>query len=290
MLEDQGIRAVLLKGAILSDQLYGDPAIRRSLDIDILVDWQDFRQATNALRKAGLRLFEKPPPENDWRTELWRKLAKDVTLYDPEYDVAVELHHRLKSPDTLLPTLGISDARCTHMLGGVGLRAFSRADLFVYLCAHGSTSFWHRLKWLLDAHAFIEELTLEEIDALQAHSASHGTQRCSALALLLLEDLWGRKLPESVRQMARSDRALADLRTASHVRLLGPERDYTSFSNTLARRNLMQLRSDKAYRRSLRLELVHDRELLETIALPRSLGWLYFPLRIGLFTKRKLGL
>ncbi|MGB3471867.1 MAG: nucleotidyltransferase family protein [Erythrobacter sp.] len=290
LLEDEGIAGMLLKGPLLSDVLFGDPAIRHSSDIDILVEWENHAQAIAVLERQGLRLYETPPPCNSWRIDLWRTLAKDVTLFDPESGFAIELHHRLKSPVSLLPDLGFADAGERHAMGGIDLAVFSPADLFVYLCAHGSTSLWHRLKWLADIHALVAQHDDAGIEQMQARSWDLGTERCSALALLLIQDLWGRPVPKSVAHQLENDHALRQLCMASIDRICGAERRYSSIANTLGRRHLARLRKDADYQRSLRLEFIYDRELLERYPLSERLKWFYFPLRIMLFFQRKLGI
>lgn len=285
-----GIEAVLLKGPLLSDQLYGDLAIRHSRDIDILVGWEAFAEAIAVLEGLGFTLKERPPAAESWRIDPWRMMAKDVTLYDPQSGLLIELHHRLTSPAALLPGLDMAAAREHRKLGGRDLRIFPREDLFVYLCVHGSTSFWHRLKWLADIHALIEGLEPEAIERLQAHSERLGTERCSALALLLVRDLWMRDLPQSLNDMLRTDHALSGLLKTSRRRLLGGERAPSSWANTWQRRHRARLRKDGAYRRSVWRESIHDPELLERHPLARQLRWLYLPLRVALFARRKLGL
>ena len=289
-LAEHGIEAMLLKGSVLSQLLYCDPTIRYSVDIDLLVDWDQFEPAIACLTGHGLQLTSPSPPWQDWRIDLWRSLAKDVTLAHPGERIAIELHHRLKTPETLLPGLTLADARERVEIAGTGLAAFAREDLFVYLCAHGSTSLWDRLKWLADINALISREDLAGIERWQERSRELGTERCTALALLLVNELWDREIPASVHELARNDRAVQQLVMASRARLLGPVRPHSSFSNTFARRHLMRLRSDRAYRRSLRRELVQDRELLERYRLSEPLKWLYLPLRAVLFTQRKLGL
>lgn len=285
-----GIDAVLLKGPVLSQQIFGDPAIRHSTDIDILIDWEQFHAAIVVLEGLGLELHGNRPPQSSWRGGQWRELAKDVTLLDRQSGFAIELHHRLKSPAALLPDLGIDDATETLAMSGRSLRVFSRDDLFVYLCAHGATSLWDRLKWLADIRAMIEGLDNDAIAQLQDHSHRHGTERCSALALLLIHDLWGRDLPQSLLDLRMADPVIEDLLRASHKRLHGDERRHSSIANTFARRHLARLRKDKAYRKALRREFLYDRELLERYPLSKRTRWLYFPLRLMLFAKRKLGI
>lgn len=290
LLEQAGCTAVPIKGALLSDRLFGDLALRHSVDIDLLVNWSDFRRAVETLRSQGYTLLGQQPPWDDWRIGHWRAMAKDVALVDPQGTMTIELHHRLKDPASLLPGLGMADATETAKLAGREARAFGQADLFAYLCVHAATSFWERLKWLADIRALLAGKDLAEIAALQRHSEQLGTERCTALGLLLCHRLWGQPIPEEIARWPEHAPWLADLERASLAALHAPIRNRSSLASSLDRRRLRELRSDRAYRQSMWREFLYDRELLETVYLPRPLRALYFPLRVLLFLRRKLGI
>lgn len=57
-LDDAGIAHVLFKGILLGELLYGDPLLRPSADVDVLVDGEDRRRTHEALVAAG---FEAAP-------------------------------------------------------------------------------------------------------------------------------------------------------------------------------------------------------------------------------------
>ena len=288
VLEEAGIPVVPLKGPWLSDLLYDDPAIRHSVDIDILVDWDNFAAAIALFERRGFRVHGSRPPFGDWRIDPWRRLAKDITLIDPSGRFAIELHHRLKTPETLLSGLGMAQAGEALTMGGVRVPAFSREDLFAYLCAHAATSLWDRLKWLVDIHVLTQDLADDDIVQWQARSERLGTGRCSLLALLLLAEVWGRSLPPQLAERAGADQALRGLLKASRVRLLAKPKRRSGIANSFARRHILRLRDGRSYRRAVWFELVNDRELLERYALVRRLRWLYVPLRVALFLKRKV--
>jgi Uncharacterised nucleotidyltransferase len=54
-LEAAGIRALPLKGSVLAREIHGDPALRSSLDIDILVPSRDLGGAAEVVRSMGWR-------------------------------------------------------------------------------------------------------------------------------------------------------------------------------------------------------------------------------------------
>jgi len=86
-LEAAGIRALPLKGSILARQLYGDVAVRSSIDIDILTAPEDLTDAVAAVAELGWR----------WERDAWRVGGLPVlheTLVHPSLP-RVELHWRV---------------------------------------------------------------------------------------------------------------------------------------------------------------------------------------------------
>lgn len=95
ILEDAGIRAVVVKGPFMAQRLYGDPGLRRSGDVDLLVQPEEFQAAIRLLEtqgyttvkgrtwREGLPLFEttlqaseswRPPVDLHWRLH-WNDVA-----------------------------------------------------------------------------------------------------------------------------------------------------------------------------------------------------------------------
>ena len=65
-LEEAGVPVVALKGPALSSRLYGDPALRTSFDVDLLVEPERFHTAREVLAAEG---YESPTPR-DWTAGL----------------------------------------------------------------------------------------------------------------------------------------------------------------------------------------------------------------------------
>ncbi len=106
--------------------------------------------------------------------------------------------------------------------------------------------------------------------------------------MLLVDHFWGQDLPESVSLAALGDRDLARLLAASIRRIHGTELKLGSLAFTTQRlTGMLLLLDDPTYRSAYIASILRDREVLERFALPRGLRWLYLPLRLGFFLKRK---
>ena len=279
VLDDAGIEAAVLKGPALSQQLFGDPAMRQSKDIDLLVEWHDFRGAIERLEAIGYELAGPRPPFDTSRIDVWRRGwgAKDVALVHPEGTYRIELHNRLFSVDALLPGLALADLRQTVAIGGARFRAFDTADLFAYLATHGATTFWHRLKWLADIRAILE---VSNADGLLERCRVLGVERCGALAVLLCHRLWGVALPKQIATLLAEDSALANLDRRCMQALSQDDGDGSAAETMRRTAASYLLRDDFAYKRSLTEAMLYHDRLVARLPLPRALAPLYAPARL----------
>lgn len=280
LLAAHSVHAVILKGPILGAALRGNPVVRQARDIDVLVDWTQFETALDLLEGAGYTLLNVRPPFGASRIAVWRRGQKDINLYNEELDILVELHHRPFAANGLMPKLGVKDAADEVNIGGAGYRIFSPPDLFAYLATHGTTSFWHRLKWLADIRAMIAGSSDEQMDQFLDRCQYHGVERCGALAILLCHHLWPGPMPPRVAALLKDDRSLQaieeqSLRTlTADASQYAPDRDLRRIGATF------KLRSDWKYRFSILRVLAYDEQQVAKIPLPASLAFLYLPLRL----------
>lgn len=150
---EAGIRVLVLKGIVLSQQLYGDLVSRGAGDIDLLVASQDFRAADAVLRNAGCAPLGAPLPERG-RID-GQHMPRDLSYW--RNGIVVELHQRMTMNPHCLPTdfEALWRGRETVNIAGVAVDTLPRRFLPLYLCIHGSQHCWERLRWLVDlAHLF----------------------------------------------------------------------------------------------------------------------------------------
>jgi hypothetical protein len=177
---DNGIRWTLMKGLGLARQLYSDPALRPSADIDVLVSAEDFQPAIRALETHAFRNVtgHPRPPFKAAAAYLFR----DVTFRGP-IGPRIELHQRPLFIDgrhsriaPLVPAVGC---------GPLPVPAVD-SDLAHYLLGHGALCYWARLKWLVDLVPLLAMLDDAAKDELLSKSrrAQTASSICASLVLL----------------------------------------------------------------------------------------------------------
>lgn len=136
-----GIVAVQQKGGPLSQRLYGDPTLRCSKDIDILVAPDDYTRAARVLLDLGFGCDE--AGRSPWCRSY--QLLVEFHRSFVRSGVEVELHWSLGHGGAALPDLGLALIEPV-----TGAPVLPWEQQVPYLLFHGSRHFWARLKWLSD--------------------------------------------------------------------------------------------------------------------------------------------
>lgn len=148
---EKGLRVISMKGPILAMELYGDPSMRYSRDLDLLVPREEFDAACAVLEEQGFQpeitVWNKTP----LRRRLLEKRGEEMHLSFSRGDICVELHWRLsfrveESFDALWKN------RQEKPLMGLPVPCLGREDELPYLIAHAAGHGYQRLRWLLDIH------------------------------------------------------------------------------------------------------------------------------------------
>lgn len=153
LLGKAGVTALVLKGAALAQQLYGDdPECRRSSDIDILIDSADLDEADRALIAGGFRRSwpASEPPRRG--REMFLQLANVFNYVHPKTSQLVELHHRITLNPYWMPVpFGalLAESELVETQFGA-FRGISGNPLISYLCWHALSHGDYRLKWFGD--------------------------------------------------------------------------------------------------------------------------------------------
>ena len=274
----RGIEMIPLKGVMLSVQLFDDPAMRSTRDLDLLVRPERLDEADQILRSGGYRLVS-PDCELTPRRKKWLLRASHHFGYthDQRHQL-VELHWRL----LLWKTEHVAELwKHCQAMAWMGTKFLTLKDdsLLLFLCDHGSKHQWRRVKWLADVAVLLAQERDFSWDNLLALADRFDLSRPLAEAGLLVHWLYGIRIPEPLVELIGRQQSASDMASQSVEAMLLSEEAYSTLSVRL--KNVMFLgrnRERLSRRASWRSCLLSTDEFKE-FPLPDRLFWLYFPLR-----------
>jgi len=275
--EAAGISVAPLKGPMLAETLYPDPAWRPFSDLDLLVRERDVAGALQVLDREGYRLaphMARLPLRTAMRLGGGLILRADRGgQADLQWETAPADYPFRFDAEVLWRSL--RPAR----MAGREVAALSPECLMLYLCVHGAKHMWSRLMWLGD----VARLAAKGPDweAVLALAAETRCERPVLLGLLLAHELLEAPVPDAIVERARANRAVARhaRRAASRWERLPPcepsSAELTAFNAGLAEHWRQKARHWAA------LAKAPTEAELEWVALPPQLFFLYYPLRAG---------
>jgi hypothetical protein len=217
--ERAGIPLLFIKGLTLGALAYPKPFLKMAWDIDVLIGEQHLDQAAAELRARG---YERAIPAPSADLKNWHRTRKESVWAKADEGLYVELHTRLADNRLLIPRVGMDSPRQDVMLPtGTSLPTLAEDELFAYLCVHGASSLWFRLKWITDLAALIHRLPHGEIERLYDRSLQLGAGRASAQALIHADDVYGVLAGTILRSRLARDRMSRWLADAAMMQVAG---------------------------------------------------------------------
>ena len=162
--EQAGVPILFVKGLTVAALAYPRPMLKMGWDIDVLVAEADVTKAAAVLMARG---YQRTVPAPAADLAKWHARRKESVWSRPEERLHVELHSRLVDNRRLIPMIGIdSPRREVEVANGISLPTLALDELFAYLCVHGASSLWFRLKWITDLAALLSACPPAEIGRL----------------------------------------------------------------------------------------------------------------------------
>lgn len=286
LFDENDIRVMPLKGVTLAEDLYGDPALRETADIDLLVGREDVSRTLDLMLGRQYDL----PDEFDTPDRLALHLKRDceVCLLSRRTGVPVELHWETFPPHHHLEFGADSlwETAEKHPFGDTVLWRPDRTATILYLIVHGGLKHdWVCLKWIADIAGILERYTDLEWNRLFAEAHRLGLDRPLRRALHLARRLLLATLPEKVEADICRDQSLAAYSALVAGRLFHPRGGLPGFEEWA---RLMDRTSDpdttgrklpKRYTRSaqyLSLILSPSWSEQQSMPLPRPITFLHY--------------
>lgn len=200
-----GIDRLLLKGMVLGELLYPDPALRPSSDIDVMVRQEQLTQAQAVLHGLGYTL--QPGRQLDFQLARSYDIPYVRATADGQA-VLLELHWHLAEPGLFNLDVGTLWARAWHLeVNGHVLPTLSLEDLLLHLTIHIRKHRYVGLRWLVDVSELLRGYG-EQLDwgylTRTAQQAGAGT--LFYVTLHLSQELMGVTVPAHVMHALRPGR------------------------------------------------------------------------------------
>lgn len=289
ILEREGIGHRYLKGSTLSMLAYGGLGLKHARDIDLLIDPLDVERSCALLVAAGYRRVRPAEDVGDAGFQAWMAVYKESS-WQNKTGLLVEVHHGLMDNPHLLEGVSIhSPSQDVDIGGNARLPTLGKDELFAYLCVHGASHAWSRLKWLADVAALLKDEDAAELARLHDRAVELGAGRCAGTALLLCSLLFGSQLPSELDTRLRCDGpTLCLVRTSVRMMTTGDgaeELEQLVLGTVPLHLSLFLLKPGLRYKLAeLRQKLVRPDDHA-ALQLPRWLGFLYplllFPRWLG---------
>lgn len=218
LLEENGIRTMILKGVHLAAAVYPEPAFRGMADADILIDREHLARADALFVERGWGPLPRPDIERFCQKS--NHLAK---LQEPD-GITLEIHYHIERPTSpfTIPVKALWETAVPVDLEGVPTLGLAPEELILHLCVHAS--YHHRysrapLKGLLDVRAVLVR-NGDAIDwpRLCRLATEWGVGRFVYLTLRLMEEVLDTRTERSDYEALEHD--------ASDEALIAVVRDY----------------------------------------------------------------
>jgi hypothetical protein len=287
MFEAAGIEAVPYKGPALAVYAYGNLALRRFVDLDILVRKADTLRAKELLTAGGFVC------STDWtnaQQALLMRTQHNLPLSREEGRIVVELHWEVAT-NLFASSLQAEDlwGRLETMrLNHTTVKCLSAEDLLLSLCVHGSKHLWERLAWICDVAELVKTRGNLDWSILLQQAASTENKRMLFLGLFLANKLLNAPLPEHVKSGLESERMVASLAREVSKKLFDGVRQTPASISRSIRFNWSVRPGWRSKLRYCRLLLLPTEADIETLPLPRQLNFAYYLMRpFGLLKRNR---
>lgn len=219
-----GIPVLALKGASLAQLAYGLLTLKHGRDIDLLVPPDRALAAMQLLEGAGYALRDPASHMSEAQRRAFVAHGREAELLHRASGSLVELHWRLTDNPLLLQGIdAFSPSRSVALQGGGAVRTLGGDDLFAYLCVHGASHAWSRLKWLADLNALIVRRSESDIMRLYRHAQGRGAGLCAGQALTLCQRLLGLRLPATLDAELAGNRRVQRLAAIALQAMIGAD-------------------------------------------------------------------
>lgn len=203
-LESQRIPAYPFKGPALSVMLYGDPARRKSKDLDILVPGGKLRKAMKVLGDLG---YGAGNGLSGVRLAAHRRTEYETAFSRRDGKLHVELQWAVAPAFFGFDheRLGVWSILERRDWNGFSFPVLPPEETLLLLSVHGAKHLWCKLAWLCDVAGLLTSERPPDLDRCFELARRCGVTRLLCLTLLLAERVAGVSMPGEISARVGSD-------------------------------------------------------------------------------------
>ena len=203
LFEAASIPVMPYKGPSLAQRLYGDVALRPSVDLDLLIPSDAVTPACRILKENGFRPLQNF--ESERQEAVYTGHVYEYEFFHEEKRMQVELHWGVVAGHHPIRVGWPEIWRRAESSTGYEL---SDEDLFILLCVHAAKHQFLGLKWLLDLKILALKFDVEQWQLIIERARSWRARRTVLSAISLCTRLLQMRIPDEIEQAIVRDRAI----------------------------------------------------------------------------------
>ncbi len=285
----KNIPHLFLKGPVLSEIAYGNPFLKDSIDLDILVPFHALEKTHQLLIESGYQMTYPAFEMTKMQRRINYKISHHYNFRHPEKKVQIELHWKLMNPQILLPLdfESLYERASEAEMNQYKIKTLSKEDYLLYLAVHGSKHRWYSLGWLKDFSMLVKTSSEEELNQLIDKALMMGLSKPVIQSFILTHLLFDEAVPENIQDIYRQKKGMDRFIIQALKAIQTPLGQIRNMKGSKLSYQF-QLRESLPYRFTLLFRLRTHHSDWEMLKLPSGLFFLYYPLRPLLFLYRVL--
>ncbi len=192
--------AIVFKGPVLAQRLYGDVAAREYCDLDLLLCPADIPAAITTLERSG---FIAALPLRSWQLQCHLRDGCEYALSNGQLHLELHWQFAPRQFGARFEIEKLFARSCRVRLGDRPVPALSPEDDFLMLVVHGTKHAWARLCWLADLAALLRVSRLDW-DYVRSESKRMRIRRMVRIALVL-SGWMGAAVPSDMQSEIKED-------------------------------------------------------------------------------------
>ncbi|MCX7954872.1 MAG: nucleotidyltransferase family protein [Bacteroidales bacterium] len=201
-LNNQNIKAYLIKGLSFSNQFFNDITYRITRDIDIFISYNDFNNVHNILNEAGYTLIF--PKCLSKITQQKQKYLKEIIYLNTSKKISIEVHFRLMIPEFLFNDIENIFKTSNH---SSLFNTYQPEWTMHYLIAHCAIHNWALLGYLADVALLIKKNTIDW-QKFKEYACHHNNLRMIKITLNLSNYFFNINIPDEYKCLSKIEKIL----------------------------------------------------------------------------------